>query len=47
MRKVYLLDGRYFSLTEVIIGEDRVQGKDWDSGKLITVFKSNISYIEG
>lgn len=47
MRKVYLMNGDCFTLIDVIIGDDRVQGNDWNSGKVITIFKSNISYIEG
>jgi hypothetical protein len=47
MRKIYTIDGRCFRLCDVIIGDDRVQGKDWDTGIVITVFKTNISYIEG
>lgn len=47
MRKVYLLNGDCFTLCDMIIGEDRIQGRDWNTGTLITVFKMNIAYIEG
>jgi hypothetical protein len=47
MRRVYLIHGEFFDLSEVIIGEDRLQGTDTTSGNIITIFKHNIMYIEG
>lgn len=47
MRTVYLISGGKFNLIELIFGDDRVQGKDYNTGKTITVFKTNIAHIEG